>query len=417
VGSSLLDPRVAAKAVLERAPQGQAEPVPLTEALGRVLARDVTSADDVPGFDNSAMDGFALRSADVTGASSGESVSLRLVGESRAGHPYEGSLGAGEAIAISTGAMVPPGADTVLRVEDAVQADVELRVAAPVEPGKEIRRAGEDIRAGDTVLAAGTRLGAAELGVAASTGVAELSCTRPPRVAVVVTGDELISPPAPLGPGQIRNTNGYSVPAQAVAAGATVAYTATVGDDYRATVAELERALEADVVVVTGGVSVGPHDHVKPALAELGVDEVFWGVALRPGKPTYFGTFDKPGASARGSAGSVLVFGLPGNPVSAMVTFHLFVRPALARMLGTTPRERHAVASFDADYAKHPGRAHVVRCKLEARDDGWHVEPTKDQGSHVLTSMLGAEAFAYLDVERGDVSAGERVEIEILRAA
>jgi molybdopterin molybdotransferase len=134
------------------------------------------------------------------------------------------------------------------------------------------------------------------------------------------------------------------------------------------------------------------------------VDEVFWGVALRPGKPTFFGT-----------RGQTLVFGLPGNPVSAMVTFHLFVRPAVARMLGTTPRERHALASFDADYAKQPGRAHVVRCKLEARDDGWHVQPTKDQGSHILTSMLGTEAFAYLEVERGDVTAGEPVEIEILR--
>ena len=371
-----------------------------------MLARDVTSADDVPGFDNSAMDGFALRSADVEAASAGAPVSLRLAGESRAGHPYGGSLGPGEAIAISTGAMVPPGADTVLRVEDAVQADAELRVAAPLEPGKEIRRAGEDIRAGDTVLAAGTRLGAAELGVAASTGVAELSCTRPPRVAVVVTGDELISPPAPLGPGQIRNTNGYSVPAQALAAGATVAHVATVGDDYRATVAELERALEADVVVVTGGVSVGPHDHVKPALAELGVEQVFWGVALRPGKPTYFGT-----------RGQTLVFGLPGNPVSAMVTFHLFVRPALAHMLGTTPQDHRTVASFDANYAKHPGRAHVVRCKLEARENGWHVRPTKEQGSHILTSMLGTEAFAYLEVERGDVTAGEPVEIEILRTA
>jgi molybdopterin molybdotransferase len=404
VGSSLLDPRAAAKAVLERTPRGQAEPVPLTEALGRVLARDVTSAEDVPGFDNSAMDGFALRSADVAAASAGAPVSLRLVGESRAGHPHGGSLGPGEAIAISTGAMVPPGADTVLRVEDAVQADTELRVAAPLEPGKEIRRAGEDIRGGDTVLGTGTRLGAAELGVAASTGVAELSCTRSPRVAVVVTGDELISPPAPLGPGQIRNTNGYSVPAQAIAAGATIAHVATVGDDYRATLAELERALDADVVVVTGGVSVGPHDHVKPALAELGVEQGFWGVALRPGKPTYFGT-----------RGQTLVFGLPGNPVSAMVTFHLFVRPALARMLGTTPRERRAVASFDADYTKQPGRAHVVRCTLAVRDDGWHVQPTKDQGSHVLTSMLGAEAFAYLEIERGDVATGEQVEIEILQ--
>ena len=177
---------------------------------------------------------------------------------------------------------------------------------------------------------------------------------------------------------------------------------------------EFEQALAADVVVTTGGVSVGPHDHVRPALAELGVEQVFWGVALRPGKPTFFGTLHKPDASGDGSGRPVLVFGLPGNPVSAMVTFHLFARPAIAQMLGATPRERRAMATFDAGYAKNPGRAHVVRCTLTATDDGWHVQPTKDQGSHVLTSMLGVEALAYLDVERGDVSAGERVEIEIL---
>jgi molybdopterin molybdotransferase len=177
----------------------------------------------------------------------------------------------------------------------------------------------------------------------------------------------------------------------------------TVGDDYAETVATLRRALAADVVVTTGGVSVGAHDHVKPALAELGVEEVFWGVALRPGHPTWFGT-----------AGRVLVFGLPGNPVSAMVTFHLFARPALERMLGSRRRQRRATAVIDTDYPKQPGRGHVVRCTLEAGQDGWHVRPTKEQGSHVLTSMLGAEALAYLEVERGDVSAGERVEIEIL---
>ena len=403
MGDRLLDPRAAADAVLARAPAPREEAVPLTEAHGRVLARAVVSADDVPGFDNSAMDGFALRSADVAGAGQGAPVALRLVGESRAGHPYEESLEAGEAIGISTGAMVPAGADTVLRVEDAAQDGEELRVSSALPPGKEIRRAGEDIRAGDEVLAAGTRLGAAELGVAASTGVAELWCTRPPRLALIVTGDELVAPPAPLRPGQIRNTNGYALAAQAREAGAIVEHVATVGDDYAATVAALERALETDVAVVTGGVSVGPHDHVKPALAELGVEQVFWRVALRPGKPTFFG-----------ARGDTLVFGLPGNPVSAMVTFHLFARPAIAAMLGTTPRERRAVASFDADYRKQPGRAHVVRCSLDARADGWHVRPTKDQGSHVLTSMLGAEALAYLDVERGDVAAGEQVGIEIL---
>ena len=330
--------------MLERAPQPQSEAVALAAARGRVLARDVTSADDVPGFDNSAMDGFALRSAEVAGASPAAPVELRLVGESRAGAPYAQTLGRGEAIAISTGAMVPAGADAVLRVEDAEQVDGRLRVAAALPVGKEIRRAGEDIRAGERVLSAGTRLGAAELGVAASTGVAELACAREPRVAVVVTGDELVDPPAPLGPGQIRNTNAYALRAQALAAGASVQAVTTVGDDYRATVSELERALEADVVVSTGGVSVGPHDHVRPALAELGVEQVFWGVALRPGKPTFFGT-----------RGDTLVFGLPGNPVSAMVTFHLFPRPAIARMLGTTPAERRAVATFDAGYAKAAG--------------------------------------------------------------
>ncbi len=410
--SGLLDPRAAAAAVLERVPEAQPEAVPLSAALGRVLAGDLTSAADVPAFDNSAMDGFALRCADVTEASPDAPVALRLVGESRAGHPYPAVLEAGEAIAISTGAMVPGGADGVLRVEDAVRQDTRLLVAAALPPGKEIRRAGEDIRAGDKVLAAGTRLGPAELAVAASTGVAALSCARPPGVAVLVTGDELVPPPAPLGPGQIRNTNGYAIPAQALAAGGTVTQAATVGDDYRATVAALERALAADIVVVTGGVSVGPHDHVRPALAELGVEQVFWGVALRPGKPTYFGILDRPGAS--GGTGAVLVFGLPGNPVSAMVTFHLFVRPALARWLGTTPRERRTVGAFDADYVKRPGRAHVVRCSLAAREDGWHVRPTKAQGSHVLTSMLGVDALAYLEVERGDISAGEPVEIEIL---
>jgi molybdopterin molybdotransferase len=218
-----------------------------------------------------------------------------------------------------------------------------------------------------------------------------------------VTGDELVDPGLPLPEGAIRNTNGYALPVQIMDAGALVVSVETVGDDYEQTVAALGRALAADVVVTTGGVSVGVHDHVKPALAELGVEERFWGVALRPGHPTWFGTTEK-----------VLVFGLPGNPVSAMVTFHLFVRPAIRRMLGEPDAVRRTTAVLDADYSKRPGREHVVRCTLAAGEDGWHVRPTKEQGSHVLTSMLGADAFAYLEADRGDVRAGERVEIEIL---
>jgi molybdopterin molybdotransferase len=390
--------------VLERAARGTTdEEVPLREALGRVLARDVASRDDVPGFDNSAMDGFAVRAADAAGASEGTPVTLRVAGESRAGAPYAGRLQPGEAIRISTGAKLPAGGDAVVRVEDTLEQDGSVRVTRPLDPGAEVRRAGEDIRAGEVVLRAGAPIGPAELGVAASTGADQLSCARRPRVAIVVTGDELVEPGAPLPDGAIRNTNGYALPAQVTSAGADVASVRTVGDDYAQTVATLREALDADVVVTTGGVSVGAHDHVKAALAELGVEEVFWGVALRPGHPTWFGT----------SAGK-LVFGLPGNPVSAMVTFHLFVRPALDRMLGVRRHARRVTAVMDVDYPKRPGRAHVVRCALDALPDGWHVRPTKEQGSHVLTSMLGAEALAHIEMERGDVAAGETVEVEIL---
>jgi molybdopterin molybdotransferase len=400
----LLTPAEALETVLRHVARGPVETVPLRDAVGRVLAQDVASADDVPGFDNSAMDGFALRAVDTAAATDATPAVLHLAGESRAGAPHAHTLEPGQAVRISTGAMLPAGADAVLRVEDATEGDGTVSATRPVPPGCEVRRAGEDITAGDVVLAAGTRVGAAELGVAASTGAAELVCARQPRMALVVTGDELVDPGTPLPQGAIRNTNGYALPVQALDAGALVGSVETVGDDYGRTVAALRRALAADVVVTTGGVSVGAHDHVKPALAELDVEERFWGVALRPGHPTWFGT-----------TGTVPVFGLPGNPVSAMVTFHLFGRPAIRRILGERDETRRTTAVLDADYTKRPGREHVVRCTLAASTDGWHVRPTKEeQGSHVLTSMLGVDAFAYIEVERGDVRAGERVEIEIL---
>jgi molybdopterin molybdotransferase len=390
--------------VLSRVRPLELEAVPLGEALGRALGQELTSAEDIPPFDGSAMDGFAVRAEDTAGAGPDAPVELRLVGESRAGVPATRGPGRREAVRISTGAMLPPGADAVVRVEDTAERDGVVEIHAQVSPGSEVRRGGEDIATGEQVLGPGRVLGAAELGVAASVGAAELRCRRRPALSVLVTGDELVEPGLALADGQIRNSNGIAIEALARDAGAAVMGRATVGDDYRATVEALRSALSADVVVTTGGVSVGPHDHVKPALAELGVEEVFWGVALRPGKPTWFGTRD-----------GTLVFGLPGNPVSAMVTFHLFVRPALAALVGIDPRARRAIAVFDDDYEKRPGRAHVVRCRLEARDDGWHVQPTKKaQGSHVLTSMLDTEALAKLEVERADVRAGERVEIEIL---
>jgi molybdopterin molybdotransferase len=389
--------------VLERVRPLPAEPVRLSEALGRVLASEVVSADDVPGFDNSAMDGFAVRASDTGGAGAEQPVRLDVVGESRAGAPAERALSAGQAIRISTGAMVPSGADSVVRKEDARDGGDRIEVLVEVEPGKELRRAGEDIRAGEVVLEPGTRLGAAEVGVLASVGVAEVSCARRPRVSLLVTGDELVEPGRPLGPGQIRNSNTFSVTAQVLNGGGEPADSVLVPDDRRQTVEAVRAGLQSDVLVVCGGVSVGAHDHVKPAFSELGVEEVFWGVALRPGHPTWFGTKD-----------GTLVFGLPGNPVSAMVTFHLFVRPALAALAGAARLRRRVSAIMDEGYRKQAGRMHAVRCCLETRDDGWHVRPTKAQGSHVLTSMLGAEALALLEPERGDVAPGERVLIELL---
>jgi molybdopterin molybdotransferase len=387
--------------------------VALGDALGRVLAHDLVAIDDVPPFDNSAMDGFAVRAENTCGATAARPVALVVVDESRAGRPAERGPRQAEAVRISTGAMLPPGADAVVRIEDTSERAGTVEVRVEVAPGTEIRHAGEDVKAGEVVLARGSRLGPAELGVAASVGAGEIECGRQPRVALFGTGDELVEPGRALLAGQIRNTNGYAVAAQVIESGGSIVEAETLPDDYETTVSAIGAALSgasSDVVIVMGGVSVGPHDHARHAFDALGLEQVFSGVALRPGRPTWFGL--KKAESSR--SGPILVFGLPGNPVSAMVTFHLFVRPALAALAGARTTSRRVRAVLDEDYPKRPGRAHVIRCRLDQRDDGWHVRPTKAQGSHVLTSMLDAEAFAHLEVDRGDVRAGELVEIEIL---
>jgi molybdopterin molybdotransferase len=372
------------------------EVVPLDEALGRVLAEEVRSDGDLPPFDSSAMDGYAVQA--------GPAAELPVVAESRAGQPAERALAPGEAIRISTGATVPAGADAVVPVERVELLDGRVRVPETAT-GANLRRAGEDVPAGTLVMEPGRTLGPAELAVLAALGRPRVRCGAMPRVAVLVTGDELVEPGEPLRPGQIRNSNAYALAAQAAKAGAQVIRRAVVRDDRAGTEAALEEALgDADVVCVSGGVSVGPHDHVKPALAALGVEERFWRVALKPGKPTWFGT-----------RGEKLVFGLPGNPVSAMVTFHLFALPALRRMAGATPADTRVRAILDVTVPRSPNRDEVIRCRLDARDDGWHVAPTKAQGSHVLSSMLDADALALVGAGEGEIAAGEKVDIELVR--
>jgi molybdopterin molybdotransferase len=402
-GDGLIDVASARRLVLAATAPLMAEPVALEEALGRVLAEPVIAGHDSPPFDASAMDGFA-----TVGGPAGD---LEVVAEARAGRPADTVLRSGRAARISTGAAIPTGADSVVPVErvEVLAADGRgrpERVRVPDRaPGDHIRRAGEDYVAGEAVLPAGRRLGPAEIGLLASLGCAQPRCGRTPRVAIVVTGDELVPPGEPLGPGQIHDSNAYALAAQVERAGGRVVARSVVGDDPAATATALADALAtADLVCVSGGVSVGEHDHVRPTLGALGVERVFWGVGLKPGKPTWFGRRD-----------ATLVFGLPGNPVSAMVTFELFARPALERLAGVAePGPRRLATQLAEPVARNARREQAIRCRLEPAGDRLLARPTGAQGSHRLTSMLDADALLLVAPGPGGLGAGEPVEVELL---
>ena len=405
---SVADARAAVLARVQRSLP--AERVALGEALGRVLAREAVAPEDVPGADNSAMDGYAVRAVDTAGAAECSQAKLAVAEESRAGAPSARALAPGEAFRISTGGVMPEGADAVLRIEEVEERDGAISFAVAVAPGRDVRRRGDDVSAGALVLEPSTLLGPAELGVLASLAIAEPECARRPRVAIVSTGDELLAPDEPMRPGGVRNSNALTIDALARGAGAEVVSNERCPDDPGATREALGRALEADVAVVCGGVSVGRHDHVKEAYAALGADEAFWGVALRPGRPTWFGVRGEPGA------GGTLAFGLPGNPVSAFVTFVLFVRPALRALSGAPSGLDSATARLAEAVPRLPARDQAVRCGLELGDDGWVATPTGPQGSHILTSLLGADALATVTAGPGEAPAGTEVPVELLRS-
>jgi len=384
--------------VLARASALEAEPVPVAAAAGRFLAADVQSAVDLPPFASSAMDGYALQAGDTPGR-------LPVVFRIAAGLPAERELAGGEAMAISTGGAVPDGADSVVPIELVVEADNELNVPAAVEPGANVRPAGGDVRAGELVLPAGTRIGAAQIGALAAAGVGEVMVARRPRVTVLSTGTELRAPGESLGAGQIYESNAPMLAAAFEAAGAEVERIGPVPDDEGEHRRALERGLEADVLVSSGGVSVGPHDLVRRILAELGVEEDFWGVAVRPGKPLAFGT-----------RGKTLVFGLPGNPVSALVGVELFVRPALHALQGAIdPRPAYETARLTSPLRRNAARDELARARTRRDAAGTLVEPLKGQESHMIARAAGADALVLVQSGEGGIEAGEPVSYLRLR--
>lgn len=409
-GSELLEIDDALDRVLDASPLLAAVEVGIDDADGSVLAEDVLADSPLPPFDSSAMDGFAVRSGDTAGAREDAPVRLPVIDESRAGHPATAALRPGQAIAISTGAVLPAGADGVVRVELTRSAPGGVELLAPVAAGAELRRAGEDLAAGERVIERGRRLAAAELGMLAAVGRSRVRCAPRPRVAVIATGDELLaarraSAAGELAGGAVHDSNSHSVASLARAAGAEVVSRELVGDDAARTLAAIEAAAAgADALVICGGVSVGAHDHVRPSLRSLGAEQSFWGLALRPGHPTWFGTL-----------GGRPVFGLPGNPVSAMVTFTLLAAPSLRAMQGAHEASPTFRAALDGGYEKPAGRAHAVRVRLAADDDGWHASSTGNQSSNVISSMVAADALAIIPSATTSVASGERVHVHPLR--
>ena len=392
--TTLLSIAEAQRLILERARPLSAEAVSLERAGGRVLAEPARAVVDLPPFPSSAMDGYAVRAADTPGR-------LPVVARIAAGGPAANPLQAGQAMGIATGGVVPDGADAVIPFEYVVAHDNAIEIGAPVEMGANVRPQGGDIHAGEVVAQSGVALTPARLGALAAAGIAEVSCVRQPRAAVVPTGTELRRPGEALAPGEVYEANGLILSAQLAQAGAVAELLPAVGDDEGAHRAALERALEADVVVTSGGVSVGPHDLVRRVEAELGVEEVFWRVAVKPGKPIAFGVRD-----------ATLVFGLPGNPVSALVGFELFVRPAIGALQGV----REPLPSFErgrldgGPRRRNPERDELVRARLRTGADGAVLEPLSGQESHMIARAADAQALVYVPRGEGEVAEGAFVD-------
>jgi molybdopterin molybdotransferase len=398
--AQLLPVEDALAGVLARVRPLPTETIELGEAAGRVLAVDASAEIDVPRFASSAMDGFALRAKDAP-------ATLAVVGRVAAGRPAAGVLGAGEAMAISTGGVVPDGADAVVPIERVRDDGESVVVPERLAEGSHVRPRGGDVRAGETVLSAGLSLSPSRLAALASAGVSRVRCTRRPRAAIVTTGTELRRPGETLADGEIYDSNGLMLAALLGTVGADVVSWEHVADDPGAHAATLARGLEADVLVTSGGVSVGPHDLVRGTLSELGADEVFWGVAMRPGKPVTF--------SVRGDT---LVFGLPGNPVSSLVGALLFLLPAIRALQGLEhPEPPFRTGVLAAPAARRPARDDFQRARIEASADDVLLRPIEGQESHMISRAARADALVHVPRGTGELPEGAPVRYLLLDPA
>ncbi len=398
---STLSVAEAQRAILERvSPVGGWERVPVRAAPGRVLARDIIAPCNVPAHDSSAMDGYAVRAADLV---AGAETVLTVTATVLAGKPFSGCVRAGEAVRIMTGAAMPCGADTVV-IQEETRRDGERVVIAPGQrPGGNLRRAGEDLAAGAIALAAGVRCGPAELGLIASLGIAEVTVSRRLRVAFFSTGDEIASIGQLLAPGQVYDSNRYTLFAALSALGCELLDLGVTGDDPAALEAALDNAARsADVIITSGGVSMGEADFIRDMAARMG-EVAFWKINIKPGRPMAFGRI-----------GDALLFGLPGNPVAVLVAFYQFVQNALLRLMGVAalPAPQLFEAVCADTLRKRPGRREFMRGRLTARNGRMHVSLAGAQGSAMLSAMAAADCFIVLPEESGDVPAGATVLVQ-----
>jgi molybdopterin molybdotransferase len=405
--------------ILEMFQPLESERKPILEALGQVLAEDVSSPMFIPPLANSAMDGYAVQSSDITGATPDTPKSLRVIGQVAAGQLPQNEVVPGTAVRIMTGGPIPPGADTVVPFEDTDEYDLkssgmglsdiaEIKVNIGASEGSNVRPAGQDISKGQTVLKKGMLLRPSEIGVLASVGRDMVEVVRRPVVAVIATGDELMEPGGPIAPGKIYDSNSYSVTAAVLRYGGVPLFLGIARDNLESMNAKLEEGLDADLLLTSAGVSRGDYDIVKDLLASRG-KVAFWSVRMRPAKPLAFGVFPRPGGR------QVPHVGLPGNPVSALVAFEELVRPAILRMLGRTDLEKPTIrAELEEDVVNTDGRRVFARVVVTRRNGRYYACLTGDQGSGVLTSMALANGLAICPEDVPRMKAGEEVDVQML---